>query len=201
MSDWRRGPRIPARVALVGASDVELRKDARRNRDRIIAAGRELFGDSSDVPMYEVAKHAGVGQATLYRHFPDRFALVEAISEIEFAGLAELTTAHAGKPEGLFVLLQGMAHRMAGLRGLTELIRSDPTDFAHERRRDATEALFAEPLASARAAGAVRDDLEIQDIFRILMMIEGAVADQPDRQARQQAAERALELVFSGVAR
>jgi AcrR family transcriptional regulator len=185
----------------VSPPDAELRKDARRNRERIIAAGRELFRDSSDVPMYEVARRAGVGQATLYRHFPDRSVLVEAISEIEFAGLAELASAHRGQPQGLFVLLQGVAHRLAGLRGLTELIRSDPVDFAHERRREETGALFAEPLATARAAGAVRADLEMDDVFRILMMVQGAVADEPDRDARQRAAERALELLFGGVAR
>jgi AcrR family transcriptional regulator len=185
----------------VGASETELRKDARRNRDRIIAAGRELFRDSGDVPMYEVAKHAGVGQATLYRHFPDRFALAEAISEIEFAGLTELARSQAGQPEGLFVLVQGIAHRLAGLRGLTEVIRSDAPVVAQERLRDETAALFSEPLATAKSAGAVREDLETDDIFRILMMIQAAVADEPDRVARQQAAERALELVFAGVSR
>jgi AcrR family transcriptional regulator len=185
----------------VGVSGPELRKDARRNRERIIAAGRELFRDSSDVPMYEIAKHAGVGQATLYRHFPDRMALVEAISEIEFAGLIELAAAHRGRADGLFVLLQGMAQRLAGLRGLTELIRSDPADFAHERRRAETAALFREPLATARGAGTVRADLEMEDIFRILMMIQGAVADEPDRDARQEVGRRALELLFGGVER
>jgi AcrR family transcriptional regulator len=60
-------------------SDVHLRRDARRNREAILAAARELFADSAEVSMCEVARRAGVGQGTLYRNFPDRGALVAEI--------------------------------------------------------------------------------------------------------------------------
>jgi AcrR family transcriptional regulator len=177
---------------------TKVRRDVRRNRERILAAGRELFRDSSDVPMYEVAKRAGVGQATVYRHFPDKWALIDAISQVEFAGLVELAAARAGDPDGMFALLGDLSRRLADLRGLIELIRSDPADLAQGRREE-IGALFAGPLASAKAAGSVRPDLEIDDVFRIIMMIEGVVSDEPDRAARRRSTERALALVFDGL--
>ena len=60
-------------------SETPLRKDAQRNREAILAAARELFAESADVPMYEIARRAGVGQATLYRNFPDRRNLAASL--------------------------------------------------------------------------------------------------------------------------
>src|SRR5206468_1197163 len=57
-----------------------LRADARRNRDRLIAAAREAFAErGADASLDDVARRAGVGPGTLYRHFPTRFALMEAV--------------------------------------------------------------------------------------------------------------------------
>lgn len=63
-----------------------LRADARRNRDQIIAAAKEMFAESGfDVPMEELARRAGVGVGTLYRRFPDREALIRAVAQTNYA--------------------------------------------------------------------------------------------------------------------
>jgi len=55
------------------------RKDAQRNREAILSAAKELFATSADVPMYEIARAAGIGQGTLYRHFADRRSIAIAL--------------------------------------------------------------------------------------------------------------------------
>ena len=83
--DSRPGPGLrtqqsATRLVLVSAtSQAPRRKDAQRNREAILAAARALFAECADVPMCEVARRAGVGQATLYRNFPDRGDLAAAL--------------------------------------------------------------------------------------------------------------------------
>lgn len=181
------------------AEDAELRRDARRNRERILRAARELFGNSASVPMYDVARRAGVGQATLYRHFPDRYALIDAISQLEFAGLAELAAHQADRPDGVIVLLRDLAQRMAQLRGLAEVIRTESLDGTQGNRHDQVGALFQKPLTAGKAAGVIRADLELDDVFRMIVMIEGAVVDEPDPARRLFAAHRAQQLLVDGL--
>lgn len=78
---------------------MRLRKDARRNREAILAAARDLFAESGDVAMYEVARRAGVGQATLYRNFPDRDALIAALSVEWLDELERVGAEYAGEPD------------------------------------------------------------------------------------------------------
>ena len=181
------------------AEDTELRRDARRNRERILQAARELFGESASVPMYDVARRAGGGQATLYRHFPDRYALIDAISQLEFAGLAELAAQQADRPDGVIVLLRDLTRRMAQLRGIAEVIRTESLDRTQGNRHDQVGALFQKPLTVGKAAGVIRADLELDDVFRMIVMIEGAVVDEPDPARRLFAAERARQLLVDGL--
>lgn len=181
------------------AEDTELRRDARRNRERILHAARELFGDSASVPMYDVARRAGVGQATLYRHFPDRYALIDAISQLEFAGLAELAAQQADRPDGVIVLLRDLTQRMAQLRGLAEVIRTESLDGTQGNRHDQVGALFHKPLTAGKAAGVIRADLELDDVFRMIVMIESAVVHEPDPARRLFAANRAQQLLVDGL--
>lgn len=183
----------------VKPEDTELRRDARRNRERILHAARELFSDSANVPMYDVARRAGVGQATLYRHFPDRYALIDAISQLEFAGLAELAAQQADQPDGVIVLLRDLTQRMARLRGLVEVIRTESPDATRGNRHHEVGALFQKPLTAGKAAGVIRADLELDDVFRMIIMIEGAVVDEPAPARRFFAAHRAQQLLVEGL--
>ena len=94
-------------------AEIPKRKDARRNREAILEAARELFADSSDFPMAEVARRAGVGHGTLYRNFPDRTYLAASIMADEVDRLERLGAEHADDPDAFFVLLRRMTEAMA----------------------------------------------------------------------------------------
>ena len=86
-------------------------------------AARELFAECADVPMYEVARRAGVGQATLYRNFPDRRNLAAALLAEHMEQTEQLAAAHADDPDAFFVLLRNVVEIMARFHAVGELAR------------------------------------------------------------------------------
>jgi len=73
------------------AATKTLRSDARRNRELLVASARELFATAGvDVSVEEITRHAGLGMGTLYRHFPTKEELIDAVLEDAFAELVEL---------------------------------------------------------------------------------------------------------------
>jgi AcrR family transcriptional regulator len=182
------------------ASPEQLRKDARDNRQAILDAARELFADSVDVPMSAVARRAGVGQATLYRHFPSRGALAAEILDEQVERIAVLAADHRGEADAFFILLRALVDGMVYLYGLAALARTDETADQHlqlSRRRVAE--LLKDPLCDAKAAGTLRRDISVEDIFLLLAMARGAMADLPDAAARSAVAHRVLALLLQGV--
>jgi AcrR family transcriptional regulator len=181
-------------------SEPQRRKDAQRNRDAILAAARELFADSADVPMYEVARRAGVGQATLYRNFPDRRNLAAALLGEHMESTERLAAEHARDPDAFFVLLRDVVETIARFYPLAELAREDACLGSElDRRRRRLAELMKEPLRDAKAAGTVRRDLTIDDVFLVVSMVRGAVDTADDRAGRTAAAVRALALVLDGI--
>ena len=80
---------------VVPAAAVKQRADARRNRKRILAAAREQFGEQGlDVQMEQIARVAGVGVGTVYRHFPAKEDLLQALADERFAWFAEKARLH-----------------------------------------------------------------------------------------------------------
>lgn len=178
------------------------RKDAQRNREAILAAARELFADCAEVPMYEIARRAGVGQATLYRNFPDRRNLAAAVLAEHMERTERLAVEHADDPDAFFVLLRDIVETMATSRAVGQLAREDEClGSALERRRTRLVELIQEPLRVAKAAGTVRRDLTIDDVFLVLSMIKGAVERADGAAARAAAASRAFALVLDGLER
>jgi AcrR family transcriptional regulator len=176
------------------------RKDAQRNREAILAAARELFAESADVPMYEVARRAGVGQATLYRNFPDRRNLAAAILSEQMERTEQLAIEHGRDPDAFFVLLRDIVETMANFHAFGDLAREDTClGSALERRRQRLAELLSEPLRKAKAAGALRRDLTIDDVFLVVSMVKGAVERADGPAARAAAASRALALVLDGL--
>jgi AcrR family transcriptional regulator len=176
------------------------RKDAQRNRDAILAAARELFADSADVPMYEVARRAGVGQATLYRNFPDRRDLAAALLFDEMEHTEELAANHAGDPDAFFVLLRSVVETIARFHALGELAREDAClGSALQSRRRQLRELLKEPLRAAKAAGTVRCDLTLDDVFLVVLMVRGAIDSADGPAGRAGAASRALALLLDGM--
>jgi AcrR family transcriptional regulator len=178
---------------------TQRRKDAQRNRDAILAAARDLFAECTEVPMYEVARRAGVGQATLYRNFPDRRDLAAALLKGQMERTELLAAEHAGDPDAFFVLLRNVVEAISCLHALGELARDDCLGSELDRRRRRLAELMKEPLRDAKAAGTVRCDVTIDDVFLIVRMVRGAMEGADGAAARAAAASRALALVIDGL--
>jgi AcrR family transcriptional regulator len=181
-------------------SDVPRRRDAQRNREAILAAARELFAECAEVPMYEVARRAGVGQATLYRNFPDRRDLAAALLLEEMEQTEHLAGEHRGDPDAFFVLLRNIVDTIARFHALGDLAREDTClgSELHLRRRRLRE-LLTEPLRAAKAAGTVRCDVTIDDVFLVVLMVRGAIDGADGSAGRAAAASRALTLLLEGL--
>lgn len=185
----------------VAAPIEQLRRDARRNREAILDAARELFAESADVPMCEVARRAGVGQATLYRNFPDRRALAAEILGEQVERIVLLAAEHAGDPDAFFVLLRSLVEGMVRVYVLSELAREDACVGSQlERDRQRIAELMKRPLRDAKAAGALRRDVSLEDMFLVLLMVRGAMERADGAAARAAAASRALTLLLDGMA-
>ncbi|MER6405050.1 helix-turn-helix domain-containing protein [Streptomyces viridosporus] len=146
------------------------RADALRNRERIVTAAREMFVEfGPDVPFDEIARRAGVGNATVYRNFPDRDALVrEVVCSVmdRTARAAELALDETGDA---FEALERFAHTAADERisALCPMISStfdrNHPDLEDARRR--VENLVARLMDRAKAAGRLRADVEYGDLM------------------------------------
>src|SRR5437762_13388240 len=119
-----------ARVTASIAKQKTLRSDARRNRERLVASARTLFAsDGVDVPVEEITRHAGVGMGTLYRHFPTKEDLIDAVLEDAFSGLLDAAKEAAEAEDawaGLTSFLERALAEHVGNRGLKDIIAMRP---------------------------------------------------------------------------
>lgn len=150
-----------------------LRSDARRNREKILAAASELFAeDGADLSIDELARRAGVGHATVFRRFPNKEELVLAMFEDRLADVAEAVEAAATNEdpwEGLVAVMTYIAERQARDRGLMEAVGTEV--FGSPRLREARMRVMAPMdglLRRAQQAGRVRADLEPIDVFFLI---------------------------------
>ncbi|MGW2372369.1 MULTISPECIES: TetR/AcrR family transcriptional regulator [Kitasatospora] len=153
----------------------KLRADASRNRERIVLAARDAFVEhGADVPLDEIAKRAGVGNATLYRNFPDRVALIREVALLvknRILALAETATAEAEAPGGggPFEALQRFVHATVAEKvgGLCSLFSShiDPHDPDLTEVRERLKSAVGGLMERARAAGELRPDVDHGDLF------------------------------------
>ncbi|MFI7410783.1 TetR/AcrR family transcriptional regulator [Streptomyces sp. NPDC049627] len=146
------------------------RADALRNRERIVTAAREMFVEfGPDVPLDDIARRAGVGNATVYRNFPDRDALVREVvcSVMErTAAAAERALAETGDAFGA---LERFVHTAADERisALCPMVQST-FDQHHpdlEVARERVEQLVVEIMDRAKAAGQLRSDVDVGDVL------------------------------------
>jgi AcrR family transcriptional regulator len=146
-----------------------LRADARRNRERVVAAARAVFGEHGrEAQMDDVARRAGVGVGTLYRHFPTKQALLAALIVDAFERIAAEARRALEYPdpwEGLTRLLWYAAENLAGDRALSEAMASDVEMPAGATAAQASLVeSVSELMRRAQAAGSLRPDAEIDDI-------------------------------------
>lgn len=155
------------------AAKPPLRRDAQRNRDRIVAATRAAFQERGlDVGVDEIARRAGVGMGTLYRHFPNKDALIDAIVDARFAeltGAAERALEAARAWDGVEGFLAVAVELQATDRGFKDALaargRDEPRVKAARRK---LHAVIERLVNRGREEGALRPDLAGEDIIVLL---------------------------------
>jgi AcrR family transcriptional regulator len=177
------------------------RSDAEHNRAALVQAFIELLErEGADVPLYRVARRAGVGQATLYRHFPERALLALAVYEQRLDRLAERVAVEAADPHAFLRLIQELVLEETRTPGLLRVLRGAAEGERQLRHlTERTSQLLAGPLHQAQVAGVVRSDLSLVDVQLLFAMIEGVVME-ADAEGRPGLAVRALDLAVRGVA-
>ena len=156
-----------------------LRADARRNREKVLIAARAVFADEGrDAQMDDVARRAGVGVGTVYRHFPTKEALIEALIAESFQAIAdqaELSLEIEDPWEAFSTLLWRGAETMAGDRALSEVFAAMPASMEQRMpARDGLNESVGKVIERAQSAGVLRPDLLIDDIPMIMCGIGSA---------------------------
>jgi AcrR family transcriptional regulator len=146
-----------------------LRADARRNREKVLAAARAVFAEQGvDAQMDDVARRADVGVGTVYRHFPNKDALLNALSDELFAVVAVYTRNQLTLDDPWEAFTRAMwfgAEKTAGDRAFSEILSATRPGAA--RTCPGKEDLFvtvAELIARCKAAGKMREDVMVDDI-------------------------------------
>lgn len=180
-----------------------LRADARRNRESILVAAREQFADHGlDVHMEQIARGAGVGVGTLYRHFPAKEDLLQALADERFARFAELARAgleDADPWNGFCELMRESARIVAEDRGLSEAMDQLPALCTASAAKVGLLELVSELIERAKASGAMRADFTAADVPSVMRGLARATAPQ-DNGPPAMAWERYLEIMLAGLA-
>lgn len=182
-----------------GADPAELRADAARNREALLEAATRTFAASATEPsMRAIAREAGVGIATLYRHFPTRESLVEAVYQDQVQRL----TQEAGKllrrlppSEAMRAWMDLFGDWLMTKHGMIDTLRGmiDSGEIAHTETRDELLAAITGILDAGSAAGDLRPDVAADDIAASLIGIFTVTAGQGGRTGRL------LDLLLDGL--
>ena len=186
---------LPNNRTKVSHLTTTLRSDAALRRDQILDAADAVFSRHGvTAPLDLVVAQAGVGRATLYRNFPDRAALMEALLD---RSLSALETGAAGAD--LFALLERVAQCIVASPAVTDYWRA--VDAGHPLAKEGRERLgrlFRAPLAAAIKDGACRADLKPADIVLVCGMLGAAMRGATAAQQRS-LARRALDMLTGGI--
>ncbi|HET8756237.1 MAG TPA: helix-turn-helix domain-containing protein [Solirubrobacteraceae bacterium] len=182
--------------------EIPLRADAERNRQRLLAAAKELFATRGvDVTLDDIARHAGVGTGTAYRRFPNKDALIEALMADRIAELGALAQESLEDPDpwrafaGFFERALAL---MAADRGLKEVVFSPGRGrerVAHARR--AIAPVVTKLVKRAVDAGVVRPDIATSDVPIINFMLTTVV--ELSRDVEPELYKRYLAIVLDGL--
>ena len=180
--------------------DRPLRADAARNRARVLEVAYDTFAaEGLSVPIDEIARRAGVGAGTVYRHFPTKDDLFRAVIEDRIRNIVDDGRAllASGDPgEALFMFLRSMVLRWGATdRGLADALAGVGIDIkgAVPEAEEAFLGLLGELLRAAQKAGTVRRDVDVPDVKAMVVGCQAMQAYQPDT------AERLMEVVLDGL--
>lgn len=178
-----------------------LRADARRNRDRLLEVAVRAFSqDGPDVTLDAIAKEAGVGIGTLYRHFPTREALIDAAYRSELARLCDSAgdlLRESAPDQALRTWMDRFTEYMATKRGMGDALRAliaSGGDPFSESRGKLTGAI-AQLLRAGAEAGTLRADVGPEDVLLSLSGVSLATADS----GRRDQVGRLLDLLMDGL--
>ncbi|MFI7411353.1 TetR/AcrR family transcriptional regulator [Streptomyces sp. NPDC049627] len=179
-----------------------MRADARRNHERLLTEARSAFAQhGTDASLEDVARRAGVGIGTLYRHFPTRDALLSAVFEDAVGDLLTRSheLLHAPEPcAALVTWLREMVTHAGEYRGLAHALMSVSHDrsSALARCSDPIRRAGGALLARAQEAGTVREDVAIGDLLQLTHAIALAAEETP---GDPDLADRLLTLTLRGL--
>ncbi|MER6048097.1 TetR/AcrR family transcriptional regulator [Streptomyces sp. NPDC001793] len=165
-----------AGVARVKSDQPRLRADAVRNRERIIAAARETMVEfGAEVSFDEIARRAGVGNATLYRHFADRHELIHHVTLSVMSRIADRAERALAEEPDAFTALRRFVHDAVEERiGALCPLLSDGIDPAHPdllAARDRLDAAVLAVMGAARDSGRLRTDIAVGDLMVALTQL------------------------------
>jgi AcrR family transcriptional regulator len=173
--------------------EPKLRADARRNREQVVRAAREAFAEAGyDVPLDEIAARAGVGAGTVYRHFPSKEALFEAVTRVRVEDLvadAQQRAAAAEPGPAFFGFLLRLADEAAAKRDLPQAIAVPGA------LQDAMRSSLGLLLRNAQNAGAVRPGVTANDLVVLLKGMLVSLQQDPDPALR----DRIVAIIADGL--
>jgi AcrR family transcriptional regulator len=182
-------------------SERRLRADAQRNRERVLEAAKAVFSSGGpDASLEAVARHAGVGIGTLYRHFPTREALFEAVYRREVDQLVNLAgelQTDANPVEALRRWLRAGVEFIATKKGMSAALAlaAHKTSHLSAYSLDRLSRALGDLLQRALAAGEIRDDISAEDLLRTLV----GMCYTQDRPGWQANVVRLVEVFLDGL--
>jgi AcrR family transcriptional regulator len=173
------------------------RADALRNYEKLVAAARAVFTEEgTSAPLEDVAERAGVGIGTLYRHFPTRQALLEAVYVDEVEAMARAADELSGLPpwDALSLWLHQYVGFAATKRALNEaLVQAAPDSDVLLTCRTALTRAGTGLIERAQSAGVIRADTSFSDVVRMVAGIAMVPTEDPEQK------ERLLDLALDGL--
>ena len=180
-----------------------LRADARRNRERILAAAREQFGANGlDVHMEQIAGGAGVGVGTVYRHFPTKEELLQALADERFARVSEYAREALAGPDpwkGFCDLMRESGRTVTEDRGLSEALDQLAGLCTISAEKAGLLDLVSQLIERSQASGAMRPDFTAADVPSLMRGLARATAPQANGPPAM-SWERYLEIMLAGLA-
>ena len=179
------------------------RADARRNHEAVVEAARKLMArDGLDTQMDDIAREAGVGVGTVYRHFPTKEDLIFALAERRFERLAEFCREALDEPDP-GAAFERYLYRGAELqvtdRSLSEIMRDRPEAMQAAAQKVGLLELVRELMTRAQEAGAIRSDAEAEDVPMLMCGLGTSTPGNPGPFVSPTSWRRFMAIVIDGL--